>query len=1153
MFADGQLVGWGSNQLNQVLRNPPTVVGFRAVAAGYSHNIAVRNDGTALCWGANSSGQSTVPTGLSGVVGASAGGNHTVALRNDGTVTCWGLNTAGQCTVPVGLAGVTQVASGYAHNVALKSDGLVTCWGDNGSTQCTVPAGLVGVANVGAGLNHSLAVRTDGTVAAWGSNSNGECNVPASANRVKQIAGGDHTIALTRNNTVLCWGSNASGQCNAPANLDNVARVAAGRFHSVALKIDGSVVCWGSPSFGQCNVPPGLSGVAGVAGGGNHTSVVLLDGSIRCWGHNDSGQSIAPTANPEVAQVACGNSHTVAANADGTVSCWGSNGSGQCSVPANMYGVVGVAAGYGHTVVCTNAGYVYAWGRYDQGQSNVPFGLSGVVQVAAGWHHSIARRGDGTVSCWGAGGQGQCTPPTTLGTVSNVACGAMHTLGCQTNGLVKAWGSNANGQTSVPTIGVTGIVQVAGGYGHSLALRSTGVVIGWGGVGVDYGQVTPPAGLVATQIAAGDYHSVALRTDGTVACWGWNSGGMCTPPTGLAGVTQVAAGAWHTMALLSPALSGCANSGGLGSATIAISGSTWQSVDVWNWSGAGPQVPGALSNVDLGTYGSVASECSAAAQGFVSRPGASLLMTAEALQWGNDYSVRVGTEATLAGRVWVRGILGGGSALPEDLDVPVLSAQTITGTFDLIQTEVPPPAGYFLTLVPSSVNGRTLLSLKLLPLPGNAELSGANTGTFSGTAVAAETIDIDHDGFDDLALAVDFGAGQNGLIQILLNDGAGNLGGSSVLCSIPPQPTCLAVGDVNGDGRRDVAVGIASDQSARVYLDNGQGALTAGTVMSAVGGTPRAVIVIPPSGASIMPTSSSVGVGIDGSKLKIYENGTLQQELTMAGTVETVKGGDTGGRSGTDIVTGGTKSANFTVLPVAETGFVQVLRRQANGLYGIVQSMYLTAKPKAMDVADLDGDGLADIVTANADPELPAPGSALPVLAIFRNTNGMFGGAVPYQPAGASGGLGVSLIDADNDGDRDIVGVYRKIGTDSEAALLRVDTLGAGTPISIGQTTVLDAADPTLSARGNLDGIGGDDLYLVDNGGGSFLTGTKTVKPYVATGGRVGDLDLDGVIGSSDVALLLLDFGRCAGCPSDLDGNSWVDNGDLALLLLMFD
>jgi hypothetical protein len=250
---------------------------------------------------------------------------------------------------------------------------------------------------------------------------------------------------------------------------------------------------------------------------------------------------------------------------------------------------------------------------------------------------------------------------------------------------------------------------------------------------------------------------------------------------------------------------------------------------VWSWAGGlGPQVPGNLSAVDLGTYGSVASECNAKAGTFTARSGSSLLVTAGASAVGNDYSVRVNNTANLAGRVWLLGVSGGASTLPANLDVPVLSCATANGFFDLIQTDVPPPAGKFLTLVPSSVNGRTVFSLRLLDLPGNAELTGASTGSFSGTAVAAETIDIDHDGFDDLALAIDFGAGQPGLIQILLNDGAGNLGGNSVLKSIPAQPTCMAVGDVNNDGKADVVVGIASDNSARVYLDNGASALVAG-------------------------------------------------------------------------------------------------------------------------------------------------------------------------------------------------------------------------------------------------------------------------------------------------------------------------------------
>ena len=49
-----------------------------------------------------------------------------------------------------------------------------------------------------------------------------------------------------------------------------------------------------------------------------------------------------------------------------------------------------------------------------------------------------------------------------------------------------------------------------------------------------------------------------------------------------------------------------------------------------------------------------------------------------------------------------------------------------------------------------------------------------------------------------------------------------------------------------------------------------------------------------------------------------------------------------------------------------------------------------------------------------------------------------------------------------------------------------------------------------------------------------------------------GDLDGDGAVGGGDLALLLLDYGPCAGCPSDLDGSGTVDFGDVAILLLLF-
>jgi len=52
--------------------------------------------------------------------------------------------------------------------------------------------------------------------------------------------------------------------------------------------------------------------------------------------------------------------------------------------------------------------------------------------------------------------------------------------------------------------------------------------------------------------------------------------------------------------------------------------------------------------------------------------------------------------------------------------------------------------------------------------------------------------------------------------------------------------------------------------------------------------------------------------------------------------------------------------------------------------------------------------------------------------------------------------------------------------------------------------------------------------------------------------GIEGDLDGDGAVGASDIAILLLDFGPCGGCQSDLDGSGSVDGGDIALLLLLY-
>ena len=88
--------------------------------------MALKDDGSVVAWGFNSSGQTTMPaTAQTGVTAIAAGSYHTVALKNDGTIVAWGEGRSGQTTVPAGLIGVTAIAAGGFHTVALIGAGLV--------------------------------------------------------------------------------------------------------------------------------------------------------------------------------------------------------------------------------------------------------------------------------------------------------------------------------------------------------------------------------------------------------------------------------------------------------------------------------------------------------------------------------------------------------------------------------------------------------------------------------------------------------------------------------------------------------------------------------------------------------------------------------------------------------------------------------------------------------------------------------------------------------------------------------------------------------------------------------------------------------------------------------------------------------------------
>jgi Regulator of chromosome condensation (RCC1) repeat/PASTA domain len=276
---------------------PGGLSGATAIAAGFSHSLAVKGDGTVVAWGCrhDNFGQCNVLDGLAGVTAVVAQNFHSLALKNDGTVVAWGCGESPvrpQCSVPGGLSGVSAIAGGNEHGVALKSDGTVVAWGclvaSANVGQCSVPGGLAGVTAISADDSHSLALKSDGTVVAWGCGAGGgfqadfgQCNVPGGLSAVTAIAAGNrHSLALKSDGTVVAWGCGAGGgfpadfgQCNVPGGLSAVTAIAAGEHHSLALKSDGTVVAWGCRvlNLGECGVPNGLCHATAIAAAAYHS------------------------------------------------------------------------------------------------------------------------------------------------------------------------------------------------------------------------------------------------------------------------------------------------------------------------------------------------------------------------------------------------------------------------------------------------------------------------------------------------------------------------------------------------------------------------------------------------------------------------------------------------------------------------------------------------------------------------------------------------------------------------------------------------------------------------------------------------------------------------------------------------------------------
>lgn len=216
-----------------------------------------------------------------------------------------------------------------------------------------------------------------------------------------------------------------------------------------------------------------------------------------------------------------------------------------------------------------------------------------------------------------------------------------------------------------------------------------------------------------------------------------------------------------------------------------------------------------------------------------------------------------------------------------------------------------------------------------------------------------------------------------------------------------------AVADFNGDGKADIAVAASGGTDLLIFLQNASGGFTGVTPVSVpVGATPYCIAAAPLSGGN-----QDLAVGLSTGQLAILKgngDGTFQAAVSYAcGTAPSaIKIGDLDGVNGPDLAVADYGAASSVI----------VFLNDGTGAFAAGVS-YATGDADAQDVAigDLNGDGKPDLAVANAG----VPGDPGSLSVLFNNGSGAFGAATVLP--GLYGPLSIAIADVDGDGRNDLV------------------------------------------------------------------------------------------------------------------------------------
>ncbi|MDQ4121863.1 MAG: FG-GAP-like repeat-containing protein, partial [Acidobacteriota bacterium] len=280
--------------------------------------------------------------------------------------------------------------------------------------------------------------------------------------------------------------------------------------------------------------------------------------------------------------------------------------------------------------------------------------------------------------------------------------------------------------------------------------------------------------------------------------------------------------------------------------------------------------------------------------------------------------------------------------------------------------------------------------------------------------------DFNGDGKQDIVTGSDPFAGNNSTstVSVFLRNAANNGFDEPVSYTAGTNPSTVAVGDFNGDGKPDIATANRSSNDVTVLLRNAANNGFDSAINFAVGSAPRSVAAGDFNGDG---KPDIVTANLSGNSASILlrneaNNGFDRIDYAVGNGPNSVAVGDFNGDGKPDIVAARSSASTVSVLMrnAANTGF------DPNVDFGVGTS------PSSVAVGDFNGDGKPDIATANS-----ASGN---VSVLLRNTaNNGFDSAINYVIGGFSQSLAVG--DFNNDGKQDIAASNQ--GAVTVAVLLR--------------------------------------------------------------------------------------------------------------------